>query len=131
MTLRPRWSKVCFASPSLRRAALPPPVRLHAPSPRLWSLPAFCGLAACDDLWKTLECTSFLSTHDIHRKRRSENCGVFSFDHRNTTDFCFNYMTRTPFQEGPSFLFVPILFSASQLISLEVAAISQTVAFSA
>lgn len=22
----------------------------------------------------------------IHRKRRSENCGVFSFDHRNTTD---------------------------------------------
>ena len=34
-------------------------------------------------------------------------------------------------QECPSFLFVPILFSASQLISLEVAAISQTVAFSA
>jgi len=29
---------------------------------------------------------SFSSTHDIHRKRRSENCGVFSFDHRNTTD---------------------------------------------
>lgn len=47
------------------------------------------------------------------------------------TDFCFNYLTGTPFQECPSFLFVPILFSASQLISLEVAAISQTVAFSA
>ena len=47
------------------------------------------------------------------------------------TDFCFNYLKGTPFQECPSFLFVPILFSASQLISLEVAAISQTVAFSA
>ncbi|WP_207749615.1 hypothetical protein, partial [Flavonifractor plautii] len=47
------------------------------------------------------------------------------------TDFCFNYLTGTPFQECPSFLFVPIQFSASQLISLEVAAISQTVAFSA
>ena len=32
------------------------------------------------------------------------------------TDFCFNYLTGTPFQECPSFLFVPILFSASQLI---------------
>ena len=59
MTLRPRWSKVCFAPPSLQRAALPPPVRLHAHSPRLWSLPAFCGLAACDDLWKTLGCCIF------------------------------------------------------------------------
>ena len=43
---------------------------------------------------------------------------------------CEKILTR-PFQECPSFLFVPILFSASQLISLEVAAISQTVAFSA
>ena len=32
------------------------------------------------------------------------------------TDFCFNYLTGTPFQECPSFLFVPIQFSASQLI---------------